>query len=254
MVYQHVPALHGIAWYLQGWRLFTRQPMLLLGMFYAFLASLMALSLIPMLGGLASTLLAPVLGAGLYQALDAIARGQEARFEFLFSGFRERLQPLMLLGLILLGLEIVISLMLLMTPAADLFTQLATTGKINPAQALPPMLWATPFLVLLAVVLMAYQFALPLVALHGLEPVAALKLSLLGGFANWRALLVFGMVYLGIGLLLALIGTVSAWLLLAGMLLFLFLMPMLTCATYAAYRDIFRHTEKRDGEDSASIA
>lgn len=239
MIYQNVPALHGVAWYLQGWRLFTRQSLLLFAMFYTFLALLMALGFIPVLGGLASTLLAPVLGAGLYQALDTIASGQEARFELLFSGFRKHLQPLMLLGLILLGLEIVISLALLLTPAADFFAQLATTGKINPAQGLLPVLWATPFLVLLAVVLMAYQFALPLVALNGLGPVAALKLSLLGGFLNWRALLVFGMIYLGIGLLLALIGLVSAWLLLAGILLILFLMPVLTCATYAAYRDIF---------------
>ena len=248
MTYQNVPALHGVAWYLQGWRLFVRQPLLLFAMFYTFLTLLMALGLIPVLGGLASTLLAPVLGAGLYQALDAIASGQEARFDLLFSGFRKRLQPLMLLGLILLGLEIIISLALHMTPAADLFTQLATTGKINPAQDLLPVLWATPFIVLLAVVLMAYQFALPLVALNGLEPVAALKLSLSGGFLNWRALLVFGMLYLGAMLLLVLIGLVSAWLLLAGMLLILFLMPVLTCATYAAYRDIFRHAE------SASVA
>ncbi len=241
MTYQHVPALHGVAWYLQGWRLFTRQSLLLFAMFYSFLVLLMTLGLIPVLGGLASTLLAPVLGAGLYQALDAIANGQEARFDLLFSGFRKRLQPLMLLGLILLGLQIVITLALLLTPAADLFTQLATTGKINPEQnLLSALLWATPFLALLAVVLMAYQFALPLVALNGMEPVAALKLSLSGGFLNWRALLVFGMIYLGAGLLLALIGLVSAWLLLAGMLLVLFLMPVLTCATYAAYRDIFQ--------------
>ena len=240
MTYQRIPALHGVAWYLQGWRLFTRQSLLLFAMFYTFLVLLMALGLIPVLGGLASTILAPVLGAGLYQVLDAIANGQEARFELLFSGFRKHLQPLMLLGLILLGLEIVISVALLLTPAAELFTQLASTGKINPAQSLLPLLWATPFFMLLAMVLMAYQFALPLVALNGLAPLAALKLSLLGGFLNWRALFVFGMIYLGIGLLLFLIGLVSAWLLLAGMLLILFLMPVLTCATYAAYRDIFQ--------------
>lgn len=240
MTHQHVPALHGIAWYLQGWRLFTLQPLLLLGMFYALLVSLMALNLIPFLGGLASTLLAPVLGAGLYQTLDTIAGGQEASFELLFSGFRKRLQPLMLLGLILLGFEIVISLVLFLTPAADLFSQMATTGKINSVQSFLPALWAIPFLILLAFVLMAYQFALPLVALNGMEPVAALKLSLLGGFLNWRALLVFGMIYLGVALLLALIGLVSAWLFLAGTILILLLMPVLTCATYAAYRDIFQ--------------
>lgn len=240
MIHQHVPALHGVAWYLQGWRLFTRQPLLLLGMFYAFLVSLMALNFIPILGGLASTLLAPALGAGLYQTLDTIAGGQEARFELLFSGFRKRLQPLMLLGLILLGLEIVISLVLFLTPAGDLFLQLATTGKINFVQGMLPLLWAIPILLLLALVLMAYQFALPLVALNGMEPVAAFKLSLSGGFLNWRALSVFGMIYLGVALLLALIGLLSAWLLLAGTVLILLLMPVLTCATYAAYRDIFQ--------------
>ncbi len=240
MTYQQVPALHGVAWYLQGWRLFTRQPLLLLGMFYTLLVSLMALGLIPILGGLASTLLAPVLGAGLYQTLDTIAHEQKASFELLFSGFRKRLQPLMLLGLILLGLEIVISLVLFLTPAGDLFSQLATAGKVNSVQSLLPALWAIPFLILLALVLMAYQFALPLVALNDMEPVAALKLSLLGGFLNWRALLVFGMIYLGIVLLLALIGLISAWLLLVGTILILLLMPVLICATYAAYRDIFQ--------------
>jgi uncharacterized membrane protein len=240
MTYQQVPALHGVAWYLQGWRLFTRQPLLLLGMFYTLLVSLMALSLIPILGGLASTLLAPVLGAGLYQTLDTIADGQEASFELLFSGFRKRLQPLMLLGLILLGLEIVISLVLFLTPAGDLFSQLATAGKADSVQSSLPALWAIPFLILLALVLMAYQFALPLVALNGMEPAAAIKMSLLGEFLNWRALLVFGMIYLGVALLLALIGLVSAWLLLVGTILIVLLMPVLTCATYAAYRDIFQ--------------
>ncbi len=240
MTQQRVPVLHGIAWYLQGWQLFTRQPLLLLAMFYSFLVSLIALSLIPSLGGLASSLLTPVLGAGLYQALDSIAHGQPAGFELLFSGFRKRLQPLMLLGLILLGLEIAISLAILATPAGSFFSQLATTGKISSAQNLLAWLWAIPFLVLLTLALMAYQFALPLVALKNMQPIAALKLSLVAGFLNWRALLVFGMVYLGVAVLLALIGLVSAWLLLAGMLLILLLMPVLTCAAYAAYRDIFQ--------------
>ena len=88
---------------------------------------------------------------------------------------------------------------------------------------------------------MAYQFALPLVAINDMHPVAALKLSLLGGLLNWRALLLFGMIYLGIALLLILIGLVSAWLLLVGKILILLLLPVQTCATYAAYRDIFRN-------------
>ncbi|MEO6696473.1 MAG: BPSS1780 family membrane protein, partial [Gammaproteobacteria bacterium] len=143
-------------------------------------------------------------------------------------------RPLVVLGLLLLTVELFIGLVLFLALGETFFTRIAS-GELPPEQIFPVALQTAPFffivvLVLAMLVLMAYQFALPLVALNGVAPMEALKLSLLAGLHNWRALLVFSLIYLGLALL-ATLPMLLGWIVLA---------PVLLCATYAAYRDIFQ--------------
>lgn len=64
----------GMRWLKCGWRLFLRNPWLLGGMGLVAAVLIGALSLIPLVGGLLITLIAPVLLASAYLAIDAVSR------------------------------------------------------------------------------------------------------------------------------------------------------------------------------------
>ena len=233
MTYRQTPASHGALWFTQGWRLFLQKPLLLLGMLFSTIVILSLLNFIP-LGDVIGALLGPLLISGLYTALDHIGNGQVARFELLFSGFRQHTRPLVVLGLLLLAVQLFIGLLLFLALGETFFTKIAS-GELPAEQIFPVALQTAPLffivvLVLAIVVLIAYQFALPLVTLNGIGPMQALKLSLHAGLHNWQALLVFSLVYLGLAIL-ATLPMLLGWIVLA---------PVLLCATYAAYRDIFQ--------------
>ena len=69
-MHQTVAAERGVAWITEGWRLFMRRPGLLVGRTLITLLMFAALSLVPLLGGLAALIMIVVLIAGMYRTLD----------------------------------------------------------------------------------------------------------------------------------------------------------------------------------------
>jgi hypothetical protein len=166
----------------------------------------------------------------------------------LFDGFRHQPKSQLVLGVIyLMALGTLLSATTLVDDGA--LASWMLTGR-RPAE---DALQSDDFLQALAVaallytpVLMAFWFAPPLAAWHGVGPIKALFFSFVACLLNWRPFLVYGafsalvVVVLPLAVLLTLM---LASLKIAAMSLvfpvLLVLLPTLFASFYASYRDVF---------------
>ncbi len=237
-MHKKATAERGVAWLTEGWALFMRRPGLLVGMTLILLLIVAALNLVPLLGGFAALIMMVVLAAGLFTTFDRLHHAQEAAFDTLFSGLRERTQPLLILGLIFLGAAIIIVVLVGLVVSGTVIGSVLMGGILSHGEMSPAMmlnvvqggLAALLFLLLLSLPLfMAYAFAVPLVCLGGHAPVAALKASFFAVAANWAPFLVYGLIYVVLALLASL-PLLLGWLL---------LLPLTLASCYIAYREVF---------------
>lgn len=239
MKYERVSAGRGAGWYAEGWRLFIRQPLLLAGMAIVILATMLALGFIPFVGSAITTLLLPFLIAGVYITLNRVERGEEVNFGLLFTGFHERSRPLLMLGLLLLGTQVVLSLVLTASLGQ---VPVNVAGQAAAMQTNPfALLLLFAFLI---VAIMAYLFAVPLVALGKAEAATAIKTSFLAVVGNWTPVLIFIFIYFVLAVL-------SSLLLGLGWIL---LLPVSTAAIYTAYREIFGALRFREPVAQETVA
>jgi uncharacterized membrane protein len=245
-----VPSGNGTAWWREGWRLFTASPGVWIAILVLYVVISVLLSFIPVLGSLAATVLAPVFVGGVMIGCRALDRGEALRIEHLFSGFSDRLAPLMIVGLLYLAasfLIVVIVAVLLfatvgMTGIGALLTHdpmhagmatLATLGVGALLAALLGLLLGIPLM-------MAVWFAPALVALRNDEPVAASKASFDACLRNVMPMLVYSL----LGLVFAIGASIPlglGWLVLA---------PVFAASVYASYKDIFESTSSGSGSNT----
>ncbi len=237
-MYQTVSIERGAAWFAEGWRLFMKSPWLLIGMTVVMVLIMLALNIIPLLGGLISMLAVVILAAGLYVTLDRLHKNEPANFNLLFAGFGALFKPLLILALIFLGAQIAIGMVIFLVVGGGMMGTLLMGGMMSggePSQeAMASMMQAGLTALMLALILslplfMAYTFAMPLVCFSGREPITALKESFFAVAANWAPFLVFGLIYI----VLAIAASIPF------MLGWLVLLPVLFAAGYMAYRDVF---------------
>ena len=229
----------GTAWWREGWRLFTASPGIWIAIAVLYLIIMVMLSFIPVLGSLASTLLAPVFAGGVLSGCRAQDRGGELRIEHLFGGFSDRLGPLMIVGLLyLIGTLAIVVVVGILLFAAVGVTGIGTLLTGDPLQAGVAALAALGIGALFAVLLgllleiplmMAFWFAPALVALRQDEPLAATKASFDACLRNMMPMLVYSL----LGLVFAIVASIPlglGWLVLA---------PVFAASIYASYKDIF---------------
>lgn len=229
----------GAAWWSDGWRLFTASPWMFVAVVVLFLVCLAALSVLPVVGSIAGTLLAPVFTGGLLVGCRAVARGGELTVGHLFAGFSDRLGPLIVLGLFyLIGSAVIFFLLAgLMVGAVGMsgISALLTGDALQAGVAMLATLGigaliASLIAALLGIpLLMAFWFAPALVALRGDEPFAAMKTSFDACLSNILPFLVYGLIGLGLAVL-ASIPFGLGWLVLA---------PVSIASIYTSYQDIF---------------
>jgi uncharacterized membrane protein len=234
-----VAAGHGATWWSEGWRIFKGQPWLWVGMTCVFVLLMLLLMVIPVLGHIASTLLYPVLGAGLIVGARDVDHGQRLTFHHLFSCFDKRLVPLVLVGVIYIAAWFVVWLIaagicVMIFGFATLSALLAADASGASIDALLTLGMAALVAMLIVLVLgtplmMAYWFAPPLIALRGDGPIQALKASFQASLRNMPPMLVYGLMLI-VFAILATIPVGLGWLVLA---------PVLVGSMYASYRDIF---------------
>ncbi|MGB4674999.1 MAG: BPSS1780 family membrane protein [Azovibrio sp.] len=227
----------GFDWLRQGWIMFRATPGRWLGLSLSFLLGLLVPAGVSLPGLLLSSFLLPPLAAGMLSACRRSIQEGAPRPGDLLAGFVARGGGVMGLGLLnMLGtLGIVLLLFLLNhTGQAGNGPGIEGMGGMGGMGGIGPLLGGLLLSGLLAVILflplaMALWFAPALVLLQGMAPVPAIKASVSACLKNWLAFLVFG-------LLLSLLSFFATLPLGLG---FLILIPVLSGALYASYRDIF---------------
>ncbi|CAB1370358.1 BPSS1780 family membrane protein [Denitratisoma oestradiolicum] len=220
-------------WLAEGWRLFRAAPAIWIALTVVLFVINILLNLVPVLGGLAAALLMPVFFGGLMAGCAAQARDEDLQFDTLFAGFRTNTASLMTLGLLSVAAMVVIALLAFLVGGGAMMGSMMGRG-MDPAGgatlALGGMLMASLLVLALSVpVAMALWFAVPLVMLGNVAPVAALKSSFSACLKNMLPFLVYGVVVF----VLTFIAAIPFGL---GLLV---LVPVVIASIYASYRDIF---------------
>jgi len=243
-----VEARQGVVWLLDGWRLFRAAPLGWLAMVFAYWIIMTLASVVPFIGVAAASIMVPAFSVGFMAAARAASRRAPVELSLLFDGFRHQAKSQLVLGVNYL---VCLGTLLFATTLVDdgALAGWMLTGH-RPAE---DALQSDDFLQALAVaallytpVLMAFWFAPPLAAWHGVGPIKALFFSFVACLLNWRPFLVYGafsalvVVVLPLAVLLTLM---LASLKIAAMSLvfpvLLVLLPTLFASFYASYRDVF---------------
>ena len=228
------------AWIKSGFASFKASPLFwILNMIIMFIL-MVALSLIPVLGTIATSILNPVFMGGLMIGTYAIYQGKKMTGGHLFAGFRQHAGKLITVGaLYLLGIIVLLlltGLIAYLTGGFDGFSTLMSAqagGTPDPAQIMAAYgslkIAGFAYVVLLFPLMFSIIFAPALVVFHDMSALAAMKLSFKGCIKNilpliiWFVLIIIfiilGAIPLGLGLLVV--------------------FPMITASTFAAYKMIF---------------
>ncbi|MBK5941044.1 hypothetical protein CCR96_17650 [Halochromatium roseum] len=254
-------ASHGWYWITQAWQQFKAQPRVWLAAVALVYLVTFALSLVPVLGSLATMILGPVFAGGLMLGAQSQERGGRPRVMAGFDGFSTHGGQLALVGLLYLGCLMVAFVLAGLIAMATGVVTVGSMDALNSsdpdvvAAALGPGLGLFLLVVMLTIVpvLMLYWFAPVLVALEGMTALEAMRMSFRGCWKNIIPFTVYGLalffILLGASLILgvvsALLAAISETLMVVLMLLIMPLMlvfaVLVVLSIYSAYRDVF-HT------------
>jgi uncharacterized membrane protein len=234
-----VDAGHGGQWWSAAWALFRASPWIWLAITVLFIVIMFVLALIPLVGQIASSLLYPVLGAGLLAGARAQDAGGELKVEHLFACFNAKAVPLIVVALLYFAgwfLIWVVAAALLVGVVG--FGTLASLLSGDPSEAglalLSAMGMGTVIVLLLAALLgvplvMAYWYAPALVLFRGEEPIKAMRTSFTACMRNVPPFFVYGL----LGIVFAVLASIPLG------LGWLVLMPVYGATIYTSYKDIF---------------
>jgi hypothetical protein len=222
-----VPAGRGLSWIGGGWQLFKQSPGVWIGIILILFVLNALASFLGTLGDVVMFLLNPIFAAGVMLGCRALEENEGLELGHLFAGFKA--SPLKLILVALVYLLVVAGLFIVVTLVFG--AGVATAFKSGNYQALiGPMIALVAALVIVGTpIMMAYYYAVGLVALNEAGIMEAVKGGFTGGFKNILPLLVYSIVML---VLLVL----SAIPLLLGLLVML---PVAVASGYASYRDVF---------------
>lgn len=245
-----VPAQHGAMWARLGIRTFWRQPLAFTGLFFIFMTTLSLCSLIPVLGNFLALALIPAATLGLMAATREVELGKFPMPTILAVAFRagsaKKRDMLILGGLYACGLVGVMMLTTLVD--GGVFARLYLIGGTLDTETLmrPEFQNAVWLSLLFYMPLSAlFWFAPALVHWHGVPAIKSLFFSAVACMRNWRAFLVYGLMwtFIFVGTLLAitlLSSLLDADFAAAAMLpATLMLAAMFFCSIYFSFRDSF---------------
>lgn len=224
-----VGAGDSISWYQGGWRIFTANiaNWVLMTLILGVIA--IVLSFIPFIGAIALYLLLPLFLGGMFYSAQKLDQGQTADIMDIFALFKDQqhLTPLIILGLIMLGIGFV-SMMLI---GGMMFASVSSMAAGAEMPMMPSIGMGGILVALLVMVLsgMLFLFATPLIVFQNMSPIDAIKNSFMGCVKNFPAFIIFMLIYM----VLAFIAAIPFGL---GLLV---LVPVVLAATYIGYKRIF---------------
>ena len=243
-----VDTRRGAAWLADGWRLFRAAPLGWLALVFAYWIIMTLVSVVPIVGIAAASVMVPAFSVGFMAAARAASRRGPVELGLLFEGFRHHLKSQLVLGAIYFAC---LGLVLGATTLADEgeLARWMLTGRRPDDETLQSDGFLSALFLAAALyvpVLMMFWFAPPLAAWHGIGPAKALFFSFFACLLNWRPFLAYGAVSalfaLALPLLLLFILLLASFKVAAMSLVFpllLVLLPTLFASFYASYRDIF---------------
>jgi len=235
MLIKTVPIGRGLDWITEGFALFRLNPLIWIVNLVIFIAVLVLLSLVPLVGAIAGIVLQPVLVGGLLLGCQALAQGQALRIEHLFDGFRQNPQPLLMVGVFSGAAYALAGLLVFLIAGGVLGLSVLGGLAEQPAFAMGGAMLGFVLSGLIGLALsvpiaMATWFAPALVVFDNRPALDAMQASFSACLRNMLPFLLYGIV----ALVLAALAMIPAGL---GMLV---LGPVLVASIYTGYRDIFK--------------
>lgn len=228
-----VDAGRGVSWWSEAWALFTKAPGMWIVMALIMAVIFILLGFIPVLGALATSLLAPAFAAGWVLSARKVEGGGALEIGDLFSGFKDKLSPLVVLGAAALVATLVIGLVGGVLGFGAMFGMMAGGAHQSGAGIMAALgAGMVALLVILALsmlVTMALWFAPALVVLRSAAPLDAMKMSFSANLRNIVPFLLFGVLYI-VAAVVASIPFGLGWIVLA---------PVLLLTLYVSYKDVF---------------
>lgn len=224
-----VEAGRGVVWITRGWELFRQAPGVWIGLGVVYVVILMAVGIIPFLGGIAVNVLLPIFLGGIMLGCKALDEGNDLTLGHLFAGFSNNTGNLAVAGLVyLLGIVVVVVIAIVIGVVFGIGAGLS--GSSGGAAAI--LITALVSLIVFALIVplaMAIWFAPALIVFNDVSPFDAMKASFFVCLKNVVPFLVYGLVYL----IVAIIASIPLF------LGWLVLIPVTMASIYAGYRDMF---------------
>ena len=209
-----VPAKTGSLWVRQGIRAFWKQPLALTGLFFMFMASMSILSIVPVLGGFLALMLLPAASLGLMAATREVDLSKFPMPFILATGFRtgpEGKRNMLVLGLIYALCFVGVMGLSTLVDGGDFAKLYLVGGSLDVETVMDPdfqnAMWLS--LMLYLPLSLVFWHAPALTHWNGVPVGKSLFFSTVACLSNWRAFLVFGVmwtaIFLGTTLILSLI-------------------------------------------------
>ena len=228
-----VDAGRGVNWWTDGWALFMKNPGMWIVLALVLLLICMLLSMVPLLGSLTTTLLLPAFAASWMLACRKVEGGGNLEVGDLFLGFKDQLNPLLVLGALFLAASMVVTIVMSLFGFGALMGIGLGAAMSSPGTVLAAVSTGLIGLLiglgLLVPIMMAFWFAPALVVFDQVAPVESLKLSFAASLKNIGPFFVNSVIGIVIALLLP-------FTLFLGLLV---VVPVSLMAVYLSYRDVF---------------
>lgn len=228
-----VDAGRGVTWWIEAWALFMKNPVMWVVFAVILIIGFIVLGLVPFLGFLVSTLVAPVFAGSWMLAARNLEDGGVLEIGDLMTAFKEKATPLLVLGALLVAATLVVMLL-----AAGLGVGAFMGAMAGGSSASGSGVFAALGVGLLALVVvllpsllisMAIWFAPALVVFRNVAPLEAMKASFAANLRNIAAFVVYAVIYL-IAAILASIPFGLGWIV---------LVPVALLTVYVSYQDVF---------------
>lgn len=228
-----LPAGQGIEWLKQAWELFKKDFIIWLVLMVVWLIAIFIVSFIPFIGSLAVSLATPAIIAGFFYAAHQAHQGNKVQFEDVFYGFKNKLEPLLILGAIQLGFYFALALVTILGVTLGGVALFASAAADSTASMLVTMALAavgTLVLILISIPFsMAMLYAPLLVLLHDMTATQALSRSFKACLSNWLPWLLFSIVVTVLFMLSALTLFIGA----------IVIAVLCVISVYLSYRSVF---------------
>jgi len=222
----------GIDWIKQAWAIMRKNLGTWILMIIVYIIIQVAFGLVPFLGDLASSLLAPVFTAGLLMAARTSDFGGDIQFSSMFDGFKSRFKSLLALG----GLTLAAFFLIAIVFGGAIAISAAMGGGFESSEQMFESLFTPINIILMILGVIAtfaiglmFAYATHLVALNEVPVFQSLKKSFDGAWKNILPLIIYflimivlviiSMIPLGLGLLISI--------------------PVIFIASYVSYKQIF---------------